>query len=39
MKEIYAKPVAEIEEFATVDVVTTSAETVNGNENQDAGLD
>jgi hypothetical protein len=24
MKEIYTKPVAEIEEFATVDVVTTS---------------
>jgi hypothetical protein len=32
MKEIYAKPVAEIEEFATVDVVTTSAE---GSENHE----
>jgi hypothetical protein len=30
MKEIYTKPVAEIEEFATVDVLTTST---NGAEN------
>lgn len=26
MKEIYTKPMAEVEEFSTIDVVTTSSE-------------
>lgn len=29
MKELYTKPVSEIQEFATVDVVTTSIENIN----------
>lgn len=29
MKEIYTKPISEIEEFKTVDVITTSIETIN----------
>lgn len=36
MKEIYTKPMAEVEEFATVEVLTTSA---NGNENIDVPMD
>lgn len=28
MKELYTKPIAEIEEFKTVDVVTTSIEVI-----------
>ena len=29
MKEIYSKPMAEVEEFKTVDVITTSIEIIN----------
>lgn len=29
MKEIYTKPISEIQEFKTVDVVTTSIENIN----------
>ena len=28
MKEIYSKPMAEVEEFKTVDVITTSIEDI-----------
>lgn len=34
MKELYTKPMAEIEEFKTVDVITTS-----GLEDTDVGMD
>ncbi len=29
MKELYTKPVSEVQEFKTVDVVTTSIEQIN----------
>lgn len=37
MKEIYTKPMAEVEEFSTVEVLTTSGSglTPGGNENHD----
>ena len=36
MKEIYTKPMAEVEEFAAVEVLTTSS---TGNENIDVPMD
>lgn len=38
MKELYTKPMAEVEEFTPVDILTTSI-VIDGSENIDAGWD
>lgn len=35
MKELYTKPVAEVEEFATTDVITTSIDPIEGGTGED----